>query len=209
MQLAPNDYRAKSLLGRALASLGQTRQAIELMREALLTNPLNPLSYAYLSLYYSGQGRLDDAERTIRTQMTLQKHNDRLYGGLSVIEIPRGNAKAALQDALCVPDDPWRAINLAMALQVGDDKAAADAALKTLIDKYAAGGPYQIADVSALRNDPASVFIWLDRAWTARDTGIADLLYDPFILRYKDDPRFTAFCNKVGLPTTTDAKATQ
>ena len=26
------------------------------------------------------------------------------------------------------------------------------------------------------------------------------LLYDPFILRYKDDPRFAAFCKKVGLP---------
>ena len=28
----------------------------------------------------------------------------------------------------------------------------------------------------------------------------ANLLYDPFILRYKNDPRFTAFCRKVGLP---------
>jgi hypothetical protein len=26
------------------------------------------------------------------------------------------------------------------------------------------------------------------------------LLYDPFILRYKDDPRFAAFCRQVGLP---------
>ena len=26
------------------------------------------------------------------------------------------------------------------------------------------------------------------------------LLYNPFILRYKDDPRFAAFCRKVGLP---------
>jgi hypothetical protein len=27
------------------------------------------------------------------------------------------------------------------------------------------------------------------------------LLFDPFILRYQDDPRFAAFCRKVGLPT--------
>jgi hypothetical protein len=26
------------------------------------------------------------------------------------------------------------------------------------------------------------------------------LLQDDFILRYKDDPRFAAFCRKVGLP---------
>jgi hypothetical protein len=30
--------------------------------------------------------------------------------------------------------------------------------------------------------------------------GIAYLLYDAFILRYKNDPRFAAFCRAVGLP---------
>jgi hypothetical protein len=33
-----------------------------------------------------------------------------------------------------------------------------------------------------------------------RDAGIQFVLFDPFILRYKDDPRFAAFCRKVGLP---------
>jgi hypothetical protein len=28
---------------------------------------------------------------------------------------------------------------------------------------------------------------------------------DPFILRYKDDPRFAAFCRKVGLPVPGEA----
>jgi hypothetical protein len=39
------------------------------------------------------------------------------------------------------------------------------------------------------------------RAWNIRDPGITSLLNDPFILRYKNDPRFSAFCRKVGLPT--------
>jgi hypothetical protein len=47
----------------------------------------------------------------------------------------------------------------------------------------------------------------LDRAWANRDSGIGRLLTDPFVLRYRDDPRFAAFCKKVGLPTTADAKA--
>ncbi len=33
-----------------------------------------------------------------------------------------------------------------------------------------------------------------------RDPGITELLWDPFLLAYKDDPRFAAFCKKVGLP---------
>ncbi|MGH8126953.1 MAG: tetratricopeptide repeat protein [Gammaproteobacteria bacterium] len=200
LQLAPNDARAMALLGQALASLGQTRRAIELTREALLNDPLNAVFYANLFSYYLGEGRLDDAERAVRTQMTLQKSNDVLYGTLSNIEIQRGNAKAALQDAQRVSPGPWHAISMAMALQIGDDRAAADAALKTVIAKYASGGPYQIAEVYALRKDPDNMFKWLDRAWAAHDAGIGALLYDPFILRYKDDPRFAAFCRKVGLP---------
>jgi hypothetical protein len=50
------------------------------------------------------------------------------------------------------------------------------------------------------------MFKWLDRAWITRDSGMGRLLTDPFILRYRDDPRFAAFCKKVGLPATTDAK---
>jgi hypothetical protein len=50
------------------------------------------------------------------------------------------------------------------------------------------------------RNDAKETFEWLDRAWSNRDPGIDSLLYGPFILRYKNDPRYAAFCRKVGLP---------
>ena len=50
-------------------------------------------------------------------------------------------------------------------------------------------------------------FTWLDRAFSNRDSGISYLLYDPFILRYKDHPRFAAFCRKVGLPTPAEIAA--
>jgi hypothetical protein len=44
-------------------------------------------------------------------------------------------------------------------------------------------------------------------SWSKRDSGIGLLLYDPFILRYKNDPRFAAFCRKVGLPVPREASA--
>ena len=85
----------------------------------------------------------------------------------------------------------------------------ANAAVKNLIEKSADGSAYQIAEVYGLRNDPDSMFTWLDRAWDTRDSGIGRLLTDPFILRYRSDPRFAAFCKKVGLPATSDAKPMQ
>jgi len=48
---------------------------------------------------------------------------------------------------------------------------------------------------------------YFERAWTNRDPGLGFLLYDPFILRYKTDPRFAAFCRKAALPVLTEAPA--
>ena len=44
------------------------------------------------------------------------------------------------------------------------------------------------------------MFHWLDRAWINRDAGIQRLLIDPTLRPYRNDPRFTAYCRKVGLP---------
>ncbi len=118
------------------------------------------------------------------------------------------DAEAALAAAEAEPaSGGWQEVALALARQIGSDRAAADAALKHLIETQPDDAPYQIAEAYALRRDPDEMFAWLDRAWTCRDPGISYLLIDPFILRYQHDPRFAAFCQKVGLPTSTDAKA--
>ena len=99
-----------------------------------------------------------------------------------------------------VPAGSWKDIALATAHQIGGDRAAADAALQDLIDQQAGDSAYQIAQVYALRKQPDQAFAWLERARANRDPGVAVLLTDPFLLRYKDDPRFAAFCTEVSLP---------
>jgi hypothetical protein len=136
----------------------------------------------------------------IRKAIELQPAGASYHEQLTVIEIQRNKAQAALEAAQQEPSEQWREIALALARQIGGDRSAADAALRTLIEKDATIAPYQIAEVYALRNDAKATFEWLDLAWSNRDGGIQFLLYDPFILRYKNDPRFAAFCRKVGLP---------
>ncbi len=40
---------------------------------------------------------------------------------------------------------------------------------------------------------------WLEHGWTTHDSGVAELLTDPFLRAYKDDPRFIAFAQKIGV----------
>jgi serine/threonine-protein kinase len=201
VELAPNDGALKFWLAHQLATVGEVEQAIDLMHQALTTEPLQADWHKWLATYLSGLNRLDDAERAVRRAIELEPATKGAYEDLTVIEIQRGNAQAALAAAQQEPSGPWQDFALALAGQIGADRSAADAALKTLTDKYAGGAPYQIAQVYALRNDAQEAFAWLDRAWSSRDLGITYLLYDPFILRYKNDPRFAAFCKQAGLPT--------
>ncbi len=110
--------------------------------------------------------------------------------------ILRGNAAAALEKAEQIPAGKSRDFALTNARQIGSDHAAADAALKTLIDRYADTDAYFIAGVYALRKEPDKMFEWLDRAWANRDNNVCILYYDPFLLRYKERSAFRCVLSK-------------
>jgi TolB-like protein/Tfp pilus assembly protein PilF len=209
LRLAPNDGDAKYQSGSLLNTLGRSGRAIDLIQQALKTDPRNGQWYYTLSLCFTAVGRLDNAERAIQAAIAVQPQGAANHEQLAIIEILRGDTKTALVAAQQEPPGPWHDIATTLALQIGPDSGVADAALKKLIADYAGDAAYQVAEVYALRRDPDAMFKWLDRAWANRDPGISSLLSDPFILRYRDDPRFAAFCEKVGLPTTTDAVAMQ
>jgi TolB-like protein/Tfp pilus assembly protein PilF len=206
VQLSPNDSQAKADLSRDLAALGQIEPAVELMQQSLATDPLDARSHNWLGQYLRALGRLDEAATAARKSIELQPTGGSMHYQLTIIEIMRGNAKAALEAAQSEPPG-WQVDALALARQIGSDPAQADAALQTQVETDAAAGAFQIAQTYALRNNADKAFEWLDRAWSNRDAGVSYLLFDPFLLRFRDDPRFAAFCKKVGLPSTTTAKA--
>ena len=207
LELAPNDAQAQFNLGTALASFGEMDQAIALVQQTIAMDPLRAGGYKALATYLMALNRLDEAERAIRKATELQPASAPLRSWLTIVEVRRGDAPAALKAAQLVPPGAFRDMSFAFALQIGEDQSAADSALRTLIEKDGNQSAYQIAEVYALRSDAKATFEWLDRAWNNRDEGVQYLLFDPFILRYKNDPRFAAVCRRVGLPVPEAATA--
>ena len=207
MELAPNDSLSTFGSGHLSGVLGHPQRAIPLIRRSIALDPRNSSSCYWLAWYQAAAGSMEDAEKTARAAIALMPGKPFLPTGLAIVQIQRGEAKAALESARQEPPGIWRDIALALAMQVGGDRAAADAALENLIAHTADGSAYQIAEVYGLRKDPDNMFKWLDHAWDTRDAGVGRLLTDPFILPYKNDPRFAAFAKKAGLPGTTDATA--
>lgn len=209
LQLTPNDGEAKYRLGTLLATLGQPAPAIDLTRQALATDPLHANWYSSLASYLAPLGRLDEAEQAIGKAIELQPSGSYYRAALAFIQIQRGDADAALRAAQSEPPGAWRDVALAMARQIGSDSAAADAALRIVIDQHAGDGAYQIAEIYALRKQPDLMFQWLERAHANGDPGVSNLLTDPFLLAYRNDPRFVAFCSKVGLPAPPEAQGAE
>jgi TolB-like protein/Tfp pilus assembly protein PilF len=201
VELAPGDGYAKVDLGLMLATFGQLDGAMELVQKALAIDPLNATYFRSLALILVGSNRLDEAEGAVRKALELQPSAANYNYTLTVIETRRGKAHEALAAAQALPPGYLQHAALALARQIGDDRNAADAALKNLIDRDARNIPYVVAQVYAIRNESNNTFEWLDRAWRDRDWAIDGLLRDPFIMRYANDPRFATFCRKVGLPT--------
>jgi len=98
----------------------------------------------------------------------------------------------------------WRDYAVALVQQAQGERSVADATLKDFIARDSTGGAFQIAVLYAIRKEPDEMFRWLETAHAAHDSGMVQLAITPFFLPYRDDPRFTALCQKlnVQLPAT-------
>ena len=186
-------------LANLMARLGRFDEAVALMQRAIALEPLRVPFLYNLTFVLSALGRYDEAEATLRKAIELQPQAAQNYLRLAVIQILRDQPDAALELAKQETDPFWRTYALALAHFAHGDHAQADAALKKLIDENSEDSGVQIATVYALRKEPEKMFEWLEHAWTTHDAGVTELLVDPFLRVYKDDPRFIAFAQKIGV----------
>src|SRR5438270_1768525 len=198
-ELAPQNAVVMANLAFLLSKLGRLDEAVALAQQAIALDPLRTQSHFNLALYLVALGRYDETEAALRKAIELQPQSAENYTYLAIIQILRGNSGPAVELAKQETDPFWCTYALALAHFANGDRAEADAALKKLIDENADDGGSQIAQVYALRKDPEKMFEWLEHAWTTHDSGATELLSNPFLLAYKDDPRFIAFAQKIGV----------
>ncbi|MBS0383100.1 MAG: hypothetical protein JSR56_11785 [Proteobacteria bacterium] len=163
------------------------------------SDPQTPGYWFQRGSAFAAKGQLADAENALRTGVAMRPDWWIGYMELELVQVRRGEAKAAMATARHIPPGAWGDFAVALAAQIGDSRAAADASLKKLIGYKNGLAAYQVAEVYAVRKDPDSMFQWLDHAWTIKDPGLQQLPHDPFMDTYRTDPRFEAFCRRIGL----------
>ncbi len=199
LELSPGDAGAKNALSYSLMAQGRLAEAEQTCREAISLDPLVTILWYNLGRLAVAAGRYQDAEESFRKGLEIQPHAARFHNYLATLDILQKNPTAALQQAQLEPDDFWREYALTLVQQTQPDRAAADTTLKNFSSKYATNGAYQIAVIHALRKEPDEMFRWLDNAYATHDSGLTQLVITPFVFEYRDDPRFVALCQKLGV----------
>ena len=199
LDLAPGHATAKVALGYCLMAQGRVSEAERICREASSADPLLVSVWYNLGRLSLGAGRYQEAEGIFRKALEVQPQAARINTYLATLELLRNNPKAAMQHAQAERDEFWHDYAVTLVLQTGDDHPKADSALRSFSEKYANNGAYQVAVIYALRREPDQMFEWLDKAYATHDSGLTQLSITPFILTYRDDPRFIALCQKLGV----------
>jgi TolB-like protein/DNA-binding winged helix-turn-helix (wHTH) protein len=193
----PENARAVAF---SAATLGRFDEALQLNRRAVDLDPLSADSWERLAETEFFMGRLDQAAADFKKALELNPDVVAAHTVLSQIYVMQGRPHDALSEIELVRYDPIRAFLYPIAYYALARKKESDAALSELITKYHASAAYQIAEIYAFRNQSDEAFVWLDRAYAQRDSGLIGTKVDPLLKSLHKDLRFAALLKKLNLP---------
>lgn len=213
IRLAPGNVTALSAAGVLALTLGRLDEAVERDQRAISLDPLRQAGHANLGLALLHAGRLDEAAKSYEHLLLLNPEYPGAHMRLGQLLLLQGRFQEALDMIRQDSDTWWQDYAVPLALFSLGQTVEADQAAANFI-KMHPDGPFQAAEIYAWRgeNDPA--FEWLERAFTERDSGLSEMLTDPFLANLRDDDRWQPLLDKLGLgnlpnPPADDASAKQ
>jgi TolB-like protein/tetratricopeptide (TPR) repeat protein len=199
LALDPTNPTALMRAGQLSYTLGQWEDAERQLQSALLRDPFLTIAIWSLGTAQYGAGHFADADATYRRLLDVAPE---FFNGRSVLGktlLAEGKPEAAVA-MLQQDNENARQVFLPIVLQAAGRQAESDAALKTLITKFADTQAYYVAMTYAYRGDRALAFQWLDRAYEQRDQGFIAFVGEPLFKNIEGDPRYKAFLKKMNLP---------
>lgn len=200
LELAPSDAKAILQAGLVAMALGRFDEAIERFQQLIALDPLRTSGYHYLGLTLMKLGRLSEARDALHQELALSPGRPGTHYLISSTLLMGDEPRAALEEAELDPDPLWRDLGRSQAYFALDRRKEADDVLAGFVESYKRDGAFQIATIYGHRGEVDEAFDWLDRAYEEGDPGLSQILGDQFFVDLHDDPRWSAFLDKMNLP---------
>jgi len=201
LALAPGNVGVLSNAGMLARASGRLEESIQLYERAIARDPLQGLAYTSLGISLLYADRLQEAEAATRKAIDLRPEAVAQRYLLGRVLLAEGRLEPAREQFELEADEGWRLTGQALVCHALGLATEADAAVRSLTEKFSGDMPYQIAQVRAFRGEADQAFEWLERARVLRDTGLAEMLGDPLLRNIERDPRYADFLRSLKLPT--------
>jgi len=195
----PRFVLLRRALGDIALTFGEVDRAVEFYHDDLEHNPLDPDTLDRLGSALCAANRLQQClEARLRL---LQLHPE--YGGVNrsvgIARLYLNQFAAALVAMQSEAKEDYRLAGLAMVYSAIGRRAESDAALNSLIEKFASSDAYRIAEVHAYRGEIAEAFRWLDRAYQDHNFAMVGIKAEPLLRNLHGDRRFQELLSRMRL----------
>jgi len=196
--LNPSDATVLHRSAVLLAVFGKLPEAIAREEKALALDPLSEEICRRLGFFFVANQQLAQARPLYEKALVIAPSSYHARFNLGELELLENRPEQALSAFQQTTD-------LAGQAKAEYSLGHVDASrrvLDQLIAEYGKRnfGEYQIARVYAWRGEKDLAFMWAERAYAHRDTGITWIKIDPDFRRLRSDARYTALLHKMNLP---------
>jgi tetratricopeptide (TPR) repeat protein len=179
--------------------LGNLPEALDFARRATEVDPLDPEAWVVLGALHHFSGDAERARLALSRALEISPQHTDAQITLCNVLVAAGRAEEALAVAALAPLEWLRSFCAALAEHDLGHSAESQAALGSLIARSGTVAAYQIAQNFAWRDDPDRAFLWLERAYVQRDSGLGAVRVDPLFHKLHGDARWDPFLRKMKL----------
>ena len=196
--LAPSDPAILKSAAVVAAMFGDYDRGIDLARQAVALDPVNPEIRVYLGIALLQARRTAESRSEYERVAELNPATPWAFAGKGMADLYEGKNAEALAAVERETGEFARLVVSAVALWNLNRKEESDAALARMIKDDADIGAFQIAEIYSGRGDKDQAFAWLDRARRQQDAGLAYYPNDPLLDTLHSDPRWATFQHAMG-----------
>ena len=205
IELDPNSKEAHHAYAFLLAGMSRFDEAIKERKFALSFDPFELQFNSFLAQIYLFAGQYDEAIEQSRKTIEIDQNNWSAYEFLGQAYERRKQfpeAIAALEKARRSDNNPEIAGYLGYVYAAAGKKVEAQKIMDKLkeLSKQRYVSPYYIAIIYAGLNDKDQAFEWLNKAFDAHSSPMAQLKVDTVLDNLHDDPRFKDLLQRMNLP---------
>jgi predicted Zn-dependent protease len=198
-RLAQGDPNIISAYAQSLRYVNRVREAVPLAEEAVVLDPLNPVSFVRQGEVLFFARRYDEAIAALKRGLALNPGNKPSLSTLGDTLVLTGKPREALAAYAGVPSDWDRLRGEAIAAYRLGDRLSAERKLADLKAIDDGSLNYQFAEIYAAWGQREQALASLAAADRADDPGLSTLPVDPFLDPLRSDPRFQALVKKRGV----------